>query len=163
MSKERTRCSGCQAPIQLLPGAGSRLCPFCGYINLVREQRLAVPSLELKTDEVFHKIQKGNLKGALSLAESMLDPQAQSVRLAYYRACVLLGLEEVTEAVYAFIDITGLDLTESKWNKLFSINKSEWLEEAKEQRKFLDRFGKKLPKELTAEHSAFLKRLKKHK
>jgi len=109
VSKELTRCKGCQAPIQFLPGAGSRLCPFCGYINLVREQRLAVPSLELKTDEVFHKIQKGDLKGALSLAESLLDPQIQGVRLAYYRACVLLSLEQVTEAVYALIDLTGLD------------------------------------------------------
>jgi LSD1 subclass zinc finger protein len=109
VSKELTRCKGCHAPIQFLPGAGSRLCPFCGYINLVREQRLAVPSLELKTDEVFHKIQKGDLKGALSQAESLLDPQIQGVRLAYYRACVLLRLEQITEAVYAFIDLTGLD------------------------------------------------------
>jgi tetratricopeptide (TPR) repeat protein len=109
VSKPRTRCTGCQAPIQFQPGAGSRLCPFCGYINLVREQRVAAPALELKTDEIFHLIQRGELDKALRQAEELLDPGVQSVRLAFYRACTLFEMGQVTEAVYTLIDLTGLD------------------------------------------------------
>ena len=109
MEKTRTRCMGCQAPIQFQPGAGSRLCPFCGHINLVREQLVAAPTLELKTDEVFKLMQAGELEKALKLAESVSDDESQNFRLAFYRACILFDMEQVTEAVYTLIDLTGVD------------------------------------------------------
>ncbi len=107
MSNPPAHCMGCKAPIQFQPGAGSRLCPFCGYINLVREQRLAVPPLELRTDEVFDGLQRGKLAKTIEEADKILDPQDQGVRLTFYRACALYGLGKIDDAIYTLIDLTG--------------------------------------------------------
>ncbi len=109
MSRPHMRCMGCRAPIQFQPGAGSRLCPFCGYINLVREQRVAVPTIELRTDEIFALMQRGNLEEALRQADDLIGAGIESYRLAFYRACVLFESGKVTEAVYSLIDLTGLE------------------------------------------------------
>ncbi|UCD55235.1 MAG: phosphoenolpyruvate carboxykinase (GTP) [Candidatus Omnitrophota bacterium] len=64
---------------------------------------------------------------------------------------------------YEDIDMDGLDFSKEKWDELFFINTDEWKKELKEQKKFLDKFGKRLPKELVEEHRAFKKRLEKYK
>jgi LSD1 subclass zinc finger protein len=109
VEKPRTRCKGCNAPVQFQPGAGARLCPFCTTINLVREQQVATPALELKVDELFHRAQRGDLQGAREEAEKILDPAMLNVRLAFYRACFLLELKQTKDAVFALIDLTGVD------------------------------------------------------
>jgi tetratricopeptide (TPR) repeat protein len=125
VEKPRTRCAGCEAPIQFKPGAGSRLCPFCGHTNLVREQRIAALPLELKTDELFRRFQRSlteglpqsqkqvGLKTALDEVERLLKKERQHARLAFYRACILLEMGYLSEATYAFIDLTGMDATQS--------------------------------------------------
>lgn len=109
MSRPHMRCMGCRAPIQFQPGAGSRLCPFCGYINLVREQRVAVPTIELRTDEIFALMQRGNLEEAQRQADDLIGAGIESYRLAFYRACVMFESGKVTEAVYTLIDLTGME------------------------------------------------------
>ena len=57
------------------------------------------------------------------------------------------------------IDTTGLDFSKEAWNTLFYIDKAEWTEELKEQKKFLDMLGKRLPEEILKEYKALEKRL----
>ena len=102
-----SRCSQCQAPIQFRPGAGSRLCPFCNTINLVREQTVAVPSLELQIDQVFALIQGGQAQQAVQLAQKLQQESRSTPRLEFYRALALLETGKTSEAVYALIDLTG--------------------------------------------------------
>jgi len=64
---------------------------------------------------------------------------------------------------YEDIDMSGLNFNKNKWNKLFEIKKKCWMEEADAQKKFLDKFGQKLPKEFILEEKAFRDRLKKYK
>ncbi len=64
---------------------------------------------------------------------------------------------------YEDIDMEGLDFPEEKWNELFSIDKNEWKKELKAQKEFLDKFGRRLPKELIEEYRVFKKRLEKYK
>lgn len=59
------------------------------------------------------------------------------------------------------IDMTGLRLPARAQEKLFTINKTDWLEEAEDVKKFFKRFGKDLPQELWKEYKALLRRLKK--
>jgi len=64
---------------------------------------------------------------------------------------------------YEDIETEGLNLSRERWSKLFSINKKEWEEELEAQKAFFDKFGQKLPKELTKERTALKKRLERHK
>ena len=64
---------------------------------------------------------------------------------------------------YEDIDMAGLNFPRSKWNELFSMDKTEWQDELKDQRKFLSKFGKTLPGELKDECNEFQKRLKQCK
>jgi tetratricopeptide (TPR) repeat protein len=105
----KARCQVCAAPVPFSPGAGSRLCPFCDTINLVREQALATPPLELRADEVFRLLQQGKPQPALEAAERLLQPGIESVRLSFYRACALFQLGRLQESAYALIDLTGLE------------------------------------------------------
>ena len=109
MTKVRTRCMSCEAPIQFRPGAGSRLCPFCGSVNLVREQLISVPEIELKTDGVFRLLGRGRLEKALEQAELALEAAGGHTRLDFYRACTLFELGRSQEAVYLLIDLTGTE------------------------------------------------------
>jgi phosphoenolpyruvate carboxykinase (GTP) len=61
---------------------------------------------------------------------------------------------------YEDIDMDGLDYSRKDWNKLFVIDKKEWKKEVKDQKEFLKKFGKDLPKELWEEVLAFEKRIK---
>jgi phosphoenolpyruvate carboxykinase (GTP) len=54
------------------------------------------------------------------------------------------------------MDLSGLNITEEKWNQLFEIAPKEWLEELKSQLEFFKIFGDQIPKELLDEHE-FLK------
>jgi len=99
----------CEAPIQFQPGAGSRLCPFCGSVNLVREQLISVPEVELKTDGVFRLLGRGRLEQALEQAEGVLESVGNHTRLDFYRACTLFELGRSQEAVYLLIDLTGTE------------------------------------------------------
>jgi len=109
VAKVRTRCMSCEAPIQFQPGAGSRLCPFCGSVNLVREQLISVPEVELKTDGVFRLLGRGRLEQALKQAEKALESIGTHARLDFYRACTLFELGRLQEAIYLLIDLTGTE------------------------------------------------------
>lgn len=97
------------------------MCPFCGYTNLVREQRIAAPAAELETDEVFHMLQRAlrsgrdradqrlQLEAALQQAEHLLETSSGNVRIGFYRACLLAELGQSTDAAYALIDLTGME------------------------------------------------------
>ncbi|OGW75775.1 MAG: phosphoenolpyruvate carboxykinase, partial [Omnitrophica bacterium RBG_13_46_9] len=61
---------------------------------------------------------------------------------------------------YEDIDMAGLDFPREEWDKLFSIETEEWGRELQAQKKFMSKFGRKLPKELAEEHAALAKRLK---
>jgi tetratricopeptide (TPR) repeat protein len=99
----------CEAPIQFQPGAGSRLCPFCGSVNLVREQLISVPEIELKTDGVFRLLGRGRLEQALEQAERVIESVGNHTRMDFYRACTLFELGRSQEAVYLLIDLTGTE------------------------------------------------------
>ncbi len=109
MAKVRTRCMSCEAPIQFQPGAGSRLCPFCGSVNLVREQLISVPEIELQTDGVFRLMGRGRLEQALEQADKAIESAGSHTRLDFYRACILFDLGRSQEAVYLLIDLTGTE------------------------------------------------------
>jgi len=64
---------------------------------------------------------------------------------------------------YQDMEMGGLNLPKMKWKKLFTVNRKEWEEELKAQKAFLNKFGKKLPKEIMREHAALKKRLRGHK
>ncbi|RME27181.1 MAG: hypothetical protein D6806_05025 [Deltaproteobacteria bacterium] len=102
------RCLDCKAPIQFRPGAGSRLCWFCGTINLVREQTVAVPQIELRTDEIFMLVQLGRPELALEKAEALLSDTSRP-RLMFYRALAQLRAGKLTEGIYSLVDLTGED------------------------------------------------------
>jgi phosphoenolpyruvate carboxykinase (GTP) len=57
------------------------------------------------------------------------------------------------------IDITGLDISKDKIEKLLSINNQELLEELKEQEEFLSMFGDKLPTEIILQQRLLKNRL----
>jgi phosphoenolpyruvate carboxykinase (GTP) len=59
------------------------------------------------------------------------------------------------------IDMTGLDLPASSMEKLFSINKDNWIKELESQKEFFKIFGDDLPKELLDEWQALKNRLGK--
>lgn len=58
------------------------------------------------------------------------------------------------------LDTNGLDLSEEIINKLLYIDKQAWIEELNGQLPFLEKFGDKLPKEISDEHTKQLERLK---
>ncbi|MFA6350373.1 MAG: phosphoenolpyruvate carboxykinase (GTP) [Candidatus Omnitrophota bacterium] len=58
------------------------------------------------------------------------------------------------------LDMTGLKLSLDAFEKLFEVDKKAWLEEAKEIKRFYNKFKKNLPAELTGEYKALLERLK---
>ncbi len=99
----------CEAPIPFAPGAGSRLCPFCGAVNLVREQLIATPPTELKIDEVFRQYQNGHLQVALGEAEHLAQSITDNFRLGFYKACIMQDLGRSQDAIYALIDLGGVD------------------------------------------------------
>jgi len=109
VERPKSRCLACAAPVPFQPGAGSRLCPFCGTINLVREQEIAAPPVELKIDEAFRLLQGGQARLALDRLESLGGASADNLRLQLYRASALLELGQVEDAVYALVDLTGVD------------------------------------------------------
>ena len=109
MEQSLTRCMRCEAPIPFLPGAGSRTCPFCGAVNLVREQLIAAPPIELKIDEVFRQYQNGHLQAALELANRLSDAITDNFRLSFYKASILLDLGRSEDAIYALIDLSGVE------------------------------------------------------
>lgn len=59
------------------------------------------------------------------------------------------------------IDMEGLDITQENFQKLFTVNKEDWLNEINEMREYYKIFGDHLPKELSAELDKIEVRLKK--
>jgi len=109
VERPKSRCLACAAPVPFQPGAGSRLCPFCGTINLVREQELAALPVELKIDEAFRLFQAGQPRLALDHLDALTGAAGDNLRLQLYRASVLLDLGQVEDAIYALVDLTGVD------------------------------------------------------
>jgi len=58
------------------------------------------------------------------------------------------------------IDLSGLEIDNNKFRKLFVVNKQEWLDEVNEMREYYKIFGEKLPKELQIELDKIENRLK---
>lgn len=58
------------------------------------------------------------------------------------------------------LDLNGLSLSPTTINELLSVDRSAWLEEAKEIRKFFEQFGERLPSELWRQQSLLEERLK---
>ncbi len=109
MQAPHTRCMSCEAPIPFKPGAGSRLCPFCGAINLVREQLIAALPLELKIDEIFRLYQKAEIDRGLLAAGQLIESVPSNFRLLLYRACLEIASGQAENAVFSLIDLGGLD------------------------------------------------------
>ncbi|NUN09231.1 MAG: phosphoenolpyruvate carboxykinase (GTP) [Ignavibacteriaceae bacterium] len=59
------------------------------------------------------------------------------------------------------VDITGLNLTNDDMKKLFALTKEEGLNEVKSLREYFERFGARLPKEITEELNALEERVNK--
>ena len=57
------------------------------------------------------------------------------------------------------ISLDGLNLSDETFNKMFTIDKNEWSDEAKAQIEYLSKFGDHLPKELRHENEELQKRL----
>jgi phosphoenolpyruvate carboxykinase (GTP) len=53
-----------------------------------------------------------------------------------------------------------LGLTDRQVEQLLSVDREEWLNEAADQRDFLDKFGDRLPPEMRAENDALIRRLR---
>ena len=63
---------------------------------------------------------------------------------------------------FSDIDMTGLKLSEGAAERLFEINKKDWLEELKSIKGFFGKFKNDLPQELMQEYHALVSRLKSH-
>ncbi|OPY57756.1 MAG: Phosphoenolpyruvate carboxykinase (GTP) [Pelotomaculum sp. PtaU1.Bin035] len=59
------------------------------------------------------------------------------------------------------LNLEGLDLPAGAIESLLSVEKDVWLEELNDQASFLEKFGEKLPKEISDEHKATLERFSK--
>ncbi len=59
------------------------------------------------------------------------------------------------------IDMAGLNLSDEVVSNLFGVNKGEWQEELGRQKEFLNTFGDRLPREISAEFDALQGRLNK--
>jgi phosphoenolpyruvate carboxykinase (GTP) len=59
------------------------------------------------------------------------------------------------------LDLSGLDMTPDRLERLLAVDPSEWLREAERNGIFLNRFGSRLPRTLANEHRALVERLEK--
>ena len=59
------------------------------------------------------------------------------------------------------IDLTGLDMEAQRFEQLVAVDPSAWLEEAKRNETFLEKFGDRLPGALRGEHDALVARLRR--
>ena len=57
------------------------------------------------------------------------------------------------------LDLNGLSLPPGTMEELLSIDRAAWFEELEDQRKFFDRFGERLPREMREEHQKLGQRL----
>jgi phosphoenolpyruvate carboxykinase (GTP) len=57
------------------------------------------------------------------------------------------------------IDLSGLGMPDGAYDELFDIDRDAWMNEAEEQRRFLDQFGSRLPDVLVREHGALIGRI----
>lgn len=63
------------------------------------------------------------------------------------------------EPTYQAFHREGLNLSEADFNKLFSIDKKEWLMEVESQNEFFGKIGKRLPEEILDQQKALKERL----
>ncbi len=66
-----------------------------------------------------------------------------------------IGLTPTPDA----LDLDGLDLPRSTLEELLRVDRDEWSGELEPQRKFLERFGERLPREIWHEHEQLVARL----
>ena len=59
----------------------------------------------------------------------------------------------------ADLDLSGLDIDDSKFSKLFEIKKDEWTQEVGEIGKFYDTFGGTVPQELLSQLTDLKKKI----
>jgi phosphoenolpyruvate carboxykinase (GTP) len=59
------------------------------------------------------------------------------------------------------IDLTGLDIGAQRFEELVAVDPGAWLEEAKRNEAFLDKFENRLPSALRSEHEALVARLRR--
>ena len=137
--------------------------PFCGY-NMADYFRhwLAMGGRMVKSPKIFHANwfrtdKNGNLlwpgyNENLRILEWILDRSNNKVEAI---STPIGYIPKISD-----IDMTGLELPEGALDKLFTINKQDWLKELKDIKKFFMQFKKDLPEELWQEYNALSKRLK---
>ena len=162
MASERTAAQyGKQGEVRRDPMA---MLPFCGYNMgkyfshwLSMGQKMTSPP-RIFFVNWFRKDEAGNF---------IWPGFSENVRILRWIIDRSKGRAEAIETPigyvpkYEDIDMTGLRFPRKKWNELFHINKKAWKEELEDQKKFLEKFGKDLPREILNEHSALSERIKK--
>lgn len=138
MSSERTAAQyGTQGEVRRDPMA---MLPFCGY-NMADYFRfwLDMGKKIQNPPKIFHvnwfrQDENGNF---------MWPGYGENIRVLKWIVDRITNPEQEAK-----INTDGLDITEETMGKLLEINKDEWEKEKKDQAKFFDQFGDKLPKDL---------------
>ena len=162
MASERTAAQyGKQGEVRRDPMA---MLPFCGY-NMAKyfDHWLKMGKLMNRPPKIFHvnwfkTDEKGNFlwpgfSENLRVLEWIIGRCRSKVDAVQTPIGYIPHLKD--------LDMTGLKLPKNAMRKLFELNRSEWLAEVEDQKKFFEMFGKDLPKEIMQEQKALEKRIRK--
>lgn len=161
MASERTAAQfGKQGEVRRDPMA---MLPFCGY-NMADyfKHWLKMGKLMARTPKIFHvnwfrRDSKGDFLWPgfgenLRVLEWILDRCRHKIDA--HRTPI--GYVPKHDG----LDLTGLKISKNQLKELFSVRSPEWKRELKDQKKFFEMFGDRLPKEIWSEYNALKKRLK---
>ncbi|MBU4345945.1 MAG: phosphoenolpyruvate carboxykinase (GTP) [Candidatus Omnitrophica bacterium] len=137
--------------------------PFCGY-NMADYFRhwLKMGEKMIKPPKIFHV----NWFRTDKMGEFLWPGYGENLRVLEW---VLERCSNKVEAIHtpigyipgpADIDMTGLKLPSGVFEKLFAVDRDDWIEELKDIKKFFKQFKKDLPCQLWQEYEGLLKRLK---
>ncbi|MFC1768001.1 phosphoenolpyruvate carboxykinase (GTP) [Candidatus Margulisiibacteriota bacterium] len=161
MASERTAAQfGKQGEVRRDPMA---MRPFCGYnMSDYFKHWLKMGKLMSRPPKIFHvnwfrtdedgKFMWPGFGENLRVLEWIIDRCRSKVDAKQSPIGYIPNIDD--------IDMTGLDLPSGTMEKLFEINKEEWLKELSDQKGFFSQFGKTMPKEITEEHKALEQRIK---
>lgn len=136
--------------------------PFCGYNMgdyfahwLRMGERLASPPRIFRVNW-FRRDAQGNF---------LWPGYGENVRVLRWILARVHGEVAAEETPIGFvprctdIDIDGLDVTRETLQQLLAVDRAGWLENAREQGRFLAQFGDRLPRELWEENERLIRRL----
>ncbi len=137
--------------------------PFCGY-NIADYFRhwLMMGGKMLHPPKIFHV----NWFRADEAGKFLWPGFGENLRILEWILCRCGNTPEAITTPIGYIpkisdiDLTGLSVSDETMQKLFAIDKKEWLEELKGIKKFFKQFRKDLPPELWLEYEELAKRLK---